>query len=73
LNEFFSLNKDLASLYEREFKLVYYTSLTSNDCSRMTIKKLDWMYGRLIKQKQDEREAANKTTKERDIAWQRRY
>jgi hypothetical protein len=39
----------------------------------MTIKKLDWMYGRLIKQKQDEREAANKTTKERDIAWQRRY
>ena len=41
-------------MYERKFNLQYYLGLSFYDSENIPVKELNWTYGRLIKQKQEE-------------------
>jgi len=42
---------------EQKFALAYYVGIGSEDFNRMEVKEIEWMYGRLVKQRQDENES----------------
>ena len=51
------MGMSLEEILEREFNLSYYLNL-SRDCDEIDTIELKWLYGRLIKQKREEKEAA---------------
>lgn len=46
--------KPLQSILEQEFNLAYYLHLSIKDIEDMDLKEIEWLYGRLVKQKKDE-------------------
>ena len=54
LTDFFRLGRDLESVLQQKFDLVYYTSITLYDYAEEYIRNLNWIYGQLICQRKDE-------------------
>lgn len=47
--------KGLQDILEREFLLKYYANFSIMEIRNMDIRKIEWFYDRLAKEKQDER------------------
>ena len=45
----------LQDILEREFLLKYYANFSITEIRNMDIRKIEWFYNRLAKEKQDER------------------
>jgi len=70
LTNFFHLGDNLATILEKKFSLLYHVGLSIEDYNNMDIKKVDWFYGRLIRQRNDEIEASRVNSKDK---WQTKY
>ena len=46
-----------------KFSLVYNTSMTLKDCNSTDLKEIEWMYGRLVRQRKDERKVVQKESR----------
>lgn len=53
----------LEEIWDRTFNLTYFTNMTVQDCNETLIRKLNWLCGRLHKEKTEEIEAHNKQKK----------
>lgn len=51
---------------------MYNTSMTLADCREICVKDLEWLYGRLLQQKRDEKEA-NKESQKKEMTWHKKF
>lgn len=54
------MGKDLTSILEMQFDLMYYLNMSISDFDSQDTADLNWLHGRLVKQKKDEIEAKKK-------------
>ena len=71
LSNFFSPWDNLENILERNFQLVYFMHMNLSDCYTTDSRKLEWLYSRLCKQWQDEKEAIEKGREAQKKTWQR--
>lgn len=62
---FFQQVPDLETMLERKFRFLYLTGMSLSDYRSTDIFELDWLFGRLEKQKSEERKSRN------TVRWQR--
>lgn len=55
--------KPLRDILERQFSLSYHGVMSHEEYAVTDLKKIEWMYGRLIQQKRDEDEARKRIPK----------
>ena len=55
--------KPLQEILETQFNLQYHLKVSVQDFENMDLKEIEWIYGRLIKEKRDENEAKKKKKK----------
>ena len=60
MKDFFRLARPLKQVYERKFALVYYMGISLIDYDEANLFELDWLYGRLVKEKEQERKNAER-------------
>jgi hypothetical protein len=58
--------KRYEDILEMQFNLAYYNVLTAAEYDTTDVKDLDWLYGRLLKQKKDEAKVARKAITGKD-------
>lgn len=63
----------LEGQWERTFDLIYATGMSLKDCDETQLKKLDWLHGRLVKQKRDEQKAYEEGNKKEPFKWRKQF
>jgi len=54
------MGRDLTSILEMQFNLMYYLRMSISDFDNQDVSDLEWLYSRLIKQKKNEIEEKKK-------------
>jgi len=67
------LSHNLEYIWNRKFDLIYFTGMSREDCNEASAKELEWLHGRLVKQKQDEKNAYEKVAKKEPLVWHKRF
>jgi len=60
LIDYSNLGNKLGYIYEKKFNLKYHLGLAFSDYENTYLKELDWMFGRLVKQRNEENKAKGK-------------
>jgi len=67
------LSHNLEYIWNRKFDLVYYAGMTWEDCNEASVKELEWLHGRLVKQKQDEKSTYERSVKKEPFTWHKKF